>query len=229
MHAAYRRRQVALLAGACALAAAACDGGRVTPSPATVSPALVCGEGAATLMLAGSGFEARLDGALGQPTAESPAVTLARGSSTVALASRWLSTTALAVDLPAAVPGDGRYDLTVINPDGARATLVQAFARDAAPRVDGVNPPQLCSTGGDFTVTGGGFADGATVAISDGASTLAADNVSVASAAQLTARFVGANDFANNASLDLTVTNPDGCSASLAGALHRKTGGGGCP
>jgi len=228
MHAAYRRRRVALLAGACALAAA-CDGGRVTPAPASVSPSLVCGEGAATLMLAGSGFAARVDGALGQPSGESPAVALASGGSTVALASRWLSTTALAVDLPAAVPADGRYDVTVINPDGARATLVQAFARDPAPRVDGVNPPQLCSTGGDFTVSGGGFADGATVAISDGASTLAANSVSVTSATQLMARFAGTNDFANNASLDLTVTNPDGCSATLAGALHRKTGGGGCP
>ncbi|HEX6835624.1 MAG TPA: hypothetical protein VF334_03575, partial [Polyangia bacterium] len=110
----------------------------------------------------------------------------------------------------------------------ARATLPQAFTSDPGPRVDNVTPPQLCSTGGDFTVTGAGFAAGATVTLSDGTTTVPGSNVAVASATQLTVHF-GTNTFANNAALDLTVANPDGCSGTLTAALHRKTGSGGCP
>ena len=86
----------------------------------------------------------------------------------------------------------------------------------------------LCATGGDFTVAGAGFAAGATVTLGDGKNTLAGSNVVVASPSSLTVHF-GANSFANNARLDLTVTNPDGCSDTLANALKRKTGAGGCP
>ena len=229
VHTAYRRRLVAPLACACALAAAACDGGRVVPSLASVTPARACSGAATTLALAGSGFEARVVGALGSPTAEAPAVTAtASGGSPVTLPSRWQSTAAIAVDLSATLLPAGSYDVAVTDPDGARASLPQALAIDAAPRVDSAMPPQLCSTGGDFTVAGAGFAAGATVTLSDGATTLAGSDVVVASPTQLTVHFA-ANSFANNASLDLTVTNADGCGATLTGALHRKTGSGGCP
>ncbi|HEX8954336.1 MAG TPA: hypothetical protein VF945_20925, partial [Polyangia bacterium] len=152
----------------------------------------------------------------------------AAGGSPVALPSVWQSTAALAVDLPAGLLDAGSYDVAVANPDGAQATLAQALTRDPGPRVDGVMPPQLCSTGGDFTVTGAGFVAGAAVTLSDGATTLPGSNVVVASPTQLTVHFA-ANSFANNAALDLTVIDPSGCSATLAAALHRKTGSGGCP
>lgn len=135
---------------------------------------------------------------------------------------------ALSVAVPAGTLAAGTYDIAVANPDGARATLPQAFISEPGPRVDNVTPPQLCSTGGDFTVTGAGFAAGATVTLTDGATTLPGSNVAVTSATQLTVRF-GANSYANNAQLDLTVANPDGCSGTLTAALHRRSGTGGCP
>jgi len=228
VHTAYRLRLVALLASACALVAA-CDGGRVAPSLLTVTPARACGGTATTLALAGSGFEARVDGVLGTATAVEPAVTAtAGGGAPVPLASRWLSTAALSVAVPAGMLAAGTYDIAVANPDGARATLAQAFTSDPAPRVDNVTPPQLCSTGGDFTVTGSGFVAGASVTLSDGTTTLPGTNVAVASATQLSVHF-GTNSYANNAQLDLTVANPDGCSGTLASALHRRSGTGGCP
>ncbi len=228
VHAAYRSCCLALLAGACALAGA-CDAGNVTPSLTSVTPARACGGMATSLALAGSGFEARIDGVLGTASAEVPTVTAtAGGGSPVTLPSRWLSTAALGATVAAGTLAAGTYDVTVANPDGARATLAQAFTSAPGPRVDNVAPVQLCSTGGTFTVTGAGFASGAAVSVSDGTMTLPGTNVAVASATQLTVQ-LGSNSFANNAALDLTVTNPDGCSGTLTGALHRKTGAGGCP
>jgi hypothetical protein len=229
VHTAYRRRPVVRLAGACALAGcvlASCGDDRVAPTLDSVTPARACS--AVTITLAGSGFEARVAGLLGRPTAEAPAVLAATsGGSPVTLPSRWQSADAIAADVPATLAA-GSYDLTVVNPDGARATLAGAFSVDAAPTITSVTPPQLCSTGGDFTVTGDALAAGAAVTLDDGAMTLAGGDVAVASPTQLTVHF-GSNTFANNASLTLTVTNPDGCSGALANALHRKTGSGGCP
>lgn len=228
VHAAYRSCCLALVAGACALAAG-CDAGHVVPALARVTPALVCGGTAAALTLDGSGFEARVDGVLGAATSEIPTVSVAAsGGSPVLLPSRWRSTAMLDATVAPGLLAAGRYDVSVANPDGARATLLQALASDASPAVDNVMPVQLCATGGSFTVTGSGFAAGATVSVSDGTRTLPGSNVAVTSATQLTVQ-LGANTFANNAALDLTVTNPDGCSGTLATALHRKTGAGGCP
>jgi hypothetical protein len=215
-----------MLASACVLG---CGSDRVTPSLTSVTPHPLCGDGAATLALGGTGFAARVVGLLGQPAGETPTVTFAGDGSPVTLPSRWLSTTALAVDVPGGVPAYGTYDLIIANPDGAQTKGLGAFARLSAPRVDNVAPGMLCATGGDFTVTGDGFVAGAIAAISDNSGTLGAMSVSVASPTQLTAHFVGTNNFANNASLDFTVTDPSGCSGTLAGALKRKTGGGGCP
>lgn len=231
VHTAYRRRAVVGLASACALGAcvlASCGDDRVTPTLDSVTPARACSGAAATIALAGSGFEARLADVLGTPTAEAPTVLAATsGGSPVTLPSRWQSADALAADLPTTLAA-ASYDVTVVNPDGARATLASAFALDASPTIGSVTPPQLCSTGGNFTVTGAGFVAGAAVTLDDGTTTLVGSDVAVASPTQLTVQF-GNNTFANNAALTLTVTNPDGCSAALPNAVHRKTGGGGCP
>jgi hypothetical protein len=181
------------------------------------------------LALAGDGFEARVVNALGQPAAESPTVSATAGAgSPVLLPSRWLSAASLAVDLPGSFLDAGAYDVTVANPDGATSTLAHALTVVAAPRVDNVTPAMLCATGGDFTVTGADFDAAATVALTDGTVTIAGSNVVVDSATQLAVHFA-ANTFADNARLDLTVTNPSGCSFTLVDALKRKTGGGGCP
>jgi len=226
VHAAYRRL---MLASACALGVAACGSGRVVPSLTSVTPAAICGSASTELFLAGQGFEARVAGVLDQPAGETPTVTAtASGGSPVVLTSRWASTTELIVDLPGTLLGPGVYDVTVANPDGATTTLPRSLSRLSSPRVDSVTPGMLCSTGGDFTVAGADFVAGATVALTDGTMTLPGTSVVVTSATQLTVHFA-ANTFANNASLDLTVTNPDGCAFTLTAALKRKTGGGGCP
>jgi len=218
VHTSYRPRAALLLASACVLG---CGSDRVVPSLTSVTPALVCGSDAATLALAGDGFEARVAGVLGQPAGESPTVTATEsGGSPAVLPSRWLSAASLAVDLPSERLAAGIYDVVVTNPDGASATLPQSLHVDPAPRVDNAMPMNLCSTGGDFTVSGANFVAGATISLTDGTMSIAGSSVVVVSPTQLTVHFP-ANTYADNARLDLTVTNPDGCAFTLASALRR--------
>jgi hypothetical protein len=101
----------------------------------------------------------------------------------------------------------------VANPDGAMATLTGGFTfTRAAPTLRAVAPASGPDSGGTvITVTGTGFADGVSVSVGGGAAT---DIVLVSSEllrAKVPAHAAGPGD--------VTVTNDDGQSATLAGAF----------
>ncbi len=118
--------------------------------------------------------------------------------------------------------------MAVENPDGQRAVGAGALAMIEAPRVTQVTPDQVCTAGSTIVLDGSGFAGGATVTLSLGAMTLAAQSVMVASATRATAQF-GANNLTRNARYDLTFANPDGCASTVPNAVHVRQGVGGCP
>jgi hypothetical protein len=119
----------------------------------------------------------------------------------------------------------GAVDVTVVNPDGGSGTLPAAFTYQAppppAPTVTGVSPAAGPTAGGtSVTVTGTNFASGATASFGGAAGTvtaLGASSITVTTPA----RAAGA--------VDVTVVNPDGGSATLAGAFTFEAPASGSP
>jgi hypothetical protein len=182
------------------------------------------------LQLGGDGFAPRLREVLGQPAVDPPTVDVTFGGPLVALPARWQSVQRLDADVAASSLAPQHYDVVVTNPDGAAATLPRALTVDPAPRIDAVAPGMICASGGTLTLTGAGFLDGDSASLVDPQTGMrsTATTTTVTSPTKLDAHF-GANNFAGNATLDVVVDNPDGCSATLAGAVKRKVGGGNCP
>jgi len=115
-------------------------------------------------------------------------------------------------------PGTGNVDLTVVNFDGASSTLVNAFAYvdpsalGQPPAVSSVQPQTVSTLGGTpVQINGSNFASNA----------LAFVGLSpVAGATQVNpSRVDGAAPGGSVGPADVTVTNPDGQSATLSGAV----------
>jgi plastocyanin len=126
------------------------------------------------------------------------------------------SSTSISVVTPA--HAEGLVGVTVTNPDGQSTTLANAYTYVlSGPRIDSISPTTGSTAGGTpITITGAGFVNGAKVTIGG----LPASNVVVASATSITANtpLGPANDQVNVAK-DVVVTNPDGLSATKAGAF----------
>jgi hypothetical protein len=119
----------------------------------------------------------------------------------------------------------GSVDLVVTNPDGQNGRLANGFSyvgstppppppppAATAPTVTAVSPGSATTAGGTaITITGTGFAAGATVRF--GAA--AASSVSVASGTTITAMTPAGSAGA----VDVTVTNADGLNGRLAGGF----------
>src|SRR5262245_40016401 len=108
VHGAYRIRLLVALVGGGALPG--CSTPAPTPTLTSVTPGLLCSGQKGTLTLAGDGFVARLSDVLGQPAAETPAVSATMVASIqggplagapVTLPSRWQSVEQLTADVPA--------------------------------------------------------------------------------------------------------------------------------
>lgn len=121
------------------------------------------------------------------------------------------STTRIDATVPDSIPA-GTYDLTVINPDGQSSTLPNAYVVLAAPPQLLSVSPSVVTAGEEITVSGEGFASGATVEIG----AVAAESVTVHNAGQATATVPA--DMAEGL-YALTITNPDGQSDTLVDAL----------
>jgi hypothetical protein len=101
----------------------------------------------------------------------------------------------------------GSVDIVITNPDGGATTIAGGFTYNAVPSVSAVSPSAGSIVGGTpVTITGTGFQAGASVRIGG----LDASNITVVSAMQITAispaHAAGA--------VDVTVTNPDGGTAT---------------
>jgi hypothetical protein len=224
------------------MGALVCGCGLQTPAPKlhAVTPAATCDSGTRTLTLAGADFAAVPTGTLaGAPVLVAPRVVVqpptgaplalddaAAGGATPV---RWVNGAELQVDAPLDQAAAGTASVTVENPDGRSSTLAQAFEILASPHLTAVTPAQICATGGTVMLTGSALVAGATVTLRDPASGTTVDaKTTVSDDGHATAVF-GANTFPRSAPLDLTITDPNGCAATLAGAVRVRPGNGGCP
>ncbi|MDQ3264134.1 MAG: IPT/TIG domain-containing protein [Myxococcota bacterium] len=167
------------------------------PSLTSVTPAVGPATGGTSVTLDGANF---VDGATVR-FGEVEATGVVFGSAT--------SLTAQAPGQPA-----GTVTVTVTNPDGQTGVLAAAFTYQAVPAVTlgAVNPASGSTNGGtDVTLTGTGFAAGATVRFGGVESTQAV----VASESSISARAPAHPAGA----VDVSVHNPDGSVATLAGGF----------
>jgi hypothetical protein len=108
----------------------------------------------------------------------------------------------------------GKFDVSVINPEGCATTKTDVLEVVPPPTVTKVSPNIVC-TGGLVTITGTGFRPGATVTI--GSTTLSGSSVTVTSSTTIT---VSVGPMPPGGPYDVTVRNPDGCSSkTLPSAL----------
>ncbi|HZS39718.1 MAG TPA: hypothetical protein VFF06_22955 [Polyangia bacterium] len=178
----WARARVGWVVGAAV--AAACGPSAAPPLLYAVAPARVCGSGAIALVLSGARFTPLPSSVLtDRPTLDVPRAIFqpraAAASAPLELADdangtpvRWISAAELDVTLPLDGLALGAYDVSVENPDGARATLASALSllSGGVLAIESVAPPSFCNTAADQTVTltGRGFRAGTTVAIVDG-------------------------------------------------------------
>jgi hypothetical protein len=192
-------------AGAASVAVTNPDGQSVTgaqafsyvapPAVTSVTPSSGPTAGGTSLTIGGSGFVAGATVKVGSGAAT--AVTVISGS----------TITASTPPGPASV-----VSVTVTNPDGQVGTRANGFTYVAPPTVSSVTPNSGPATGGTVvTITGTNFAAGAAVTIGPNA----ASNVAVTSSTALTAVTPAGPAGAQT----VTVINPDGQSASLAGSF----------
>jgi hypothetical protein len=161
----------------------------------TVSPTSGPQGSSQTITLGGSGFAAGATATIGS----TPLVNVVVQSPTTIQATVPASLTA------------GTYPITVQNPDGQSTTLANAYTVAANPPTLTSVSPGVVLAGQQITLTGTNFVTGATVRVGTTPAT-----TSVASATSATATVPSS---VSPGTYDVSIANPDGQSASLAGAL----------
>lgn len=123
--------------------------------------------------------------------------------------------TGLAATLPAIASGS--LAVVATNPAPADCASSGALVLPVVPppTVTGVSPNKICVGGGTLNVTGTGFRAGAEVNLEGG---IAVDTVTVLSSTQLLVTF-GSTGVLPGGPYDLTVTNANGCAATLPDAV----------
>jgi hypothetical protein len=111
--------------------------------------------------------------------------------------------------------GPGSYPVIVQNPAPVDCASSEPFALlvTAPPTLSSVAPSAVCAGNPTLTLEGTGFGDGASVTL-DG---LQASSVEVVSGQTAVARFPGG--VATGGPYDVTLTNPDGCSATAQASV----------
>lgn len=136
-----------------------------------------------------------------------------RFGQTLGVSVTFLSSNALQATTP---PGTGTVPVTVTNPDGQSTTLANGFAYQSAvtgPVISSITPNIGATAGGTaVTITGTGFQNGASVTFGGTPAT----SVNFFSAAMLQATTPPALP----GNVDVTVTNPDGQSATSKAAFQ---------
>lgn len=206
-------------------AASLADALAVVPPPelTAVTPQAIClDQGPVTVTIQGTGF-LDVGGVL-------PTVTARTGdgeidyapdgidgcTGLVAPATETRTCTELTVTLPQGALEPGTYELVVTNPPPASCSSSEVVTIEVAPPPDlqGVQPNQLCTSGGTIGLQGTGFRDGATVTVGDQTT----DDVAVdPGGASATARF---DPGLTAGTFDVTFRNADGCEDTLPAAVE---------
>jgi hypothetical protein len=202
-----------------AIAGVAEAAGAPTVTSVTFNGASSFGSGA-TGSVAIVGTNLAADGGNVTVTSNAPGLTFtgAAESSNTAASATFASTAAT-------VPGS--YSITVKD-DAGTATLPAAFTVNAAPSITSATPAVLSDGNGTTTVTlaGGSFVSGATVTLTSdvNGTTMTVGSTTVAvGGASLTVPVTPTNSVTSNpataGTYDITVTNPDGGTSTLASAF----------
>jgi len=166
------------------------------PTLTSLSPARGPTTGGTAVTLTGTGFLSGASVSFGSTA--SGAVTVQSSTQITAIA-------------PAASAA-GAVNVTVTNSNGQSASLANAFTFVLAPSLSAISPTSGATAGGTaVTLTGSGFASGATVTFGSAA----ASSVAVVSSTQMTA----VTPAASAGTVNVTVTNSSGYSAGLASAF----------
>ena len=188
----------------------------VAPPPAIdwAQPAPPCTSDPNTLTLTGTGF-LTVDGTLPTVFVEGTEVTITAmdGCTPFAGPTAVVETcTGITVSLPAGLLTVGAYSVTVLNPDPPGCEDIFDSAIGLPPTVGSISPVRICETGGQVTVNGSNFLDGARVSIGgvEVPTTFVSDTQLLA---DVPAGFAGGL-------YDVTVTNPDGCADTLEDVLQ---------
>lgn len=176
----------------------------------------VCDQDANDFTITGTGF-LELDGVAPTVTVESTPATVEEITGCTAV--EGYPTARLCTSMRVTVPDGsielGAYTVTVVNPGDYPCSDSADGYIGPPPTVSVVDPVELCPSGGEITVTGDGFWDGAVVTLVDGGTEI-----------DLATTFVDVNtltaivpDTVTPGTYDVRVTNQDGCSGDLVGVL----------
>ncbi|MCK5688582.1 hypothetical protein KAI87_04885 [Myxococcota bacterium] len=188
--------------------------------------AVFCTELAGTLHITGEGLEPMpIDTLTDNPSLKMPQVALvaADGTEVVLPDVVWDPT---AKDLTIAVPtgiAPGSYILRVTHPNGNVGELADGVVIAPVPTITGIDPvtgltneiTPVTITGTDYREAGDGTLPTADLAV-DGGTAYGLDGVALVSATSLTGNVISGLPVGV---YDLTVTNPEGCSATLVDAF----------
>ena len=123
--------------------------------------------------------------------------------------------TSMRVTVPAGSVALGNYEVILQNPGESNCSATATGYIGLPPVVSSVSPLQLCQSGGSITVSGDRFVDGSVVSIGSGA--VSVDLVTTYIDAQTLQAEVP--EPTSPGLYDITVTNPDGCTDTLAATL----------
>lgn len=167
----------------------------VAPTIASASPSSGPAAGGTAVTITGTSFQSGASVSFG-----------GSNSSTVTYVS---STQLMAVTQ---VHAAGTVDIVVTNPDRQAATLAGGFTYNSSPTISGISPSSGPATGGtSVVITGSDFQSGAIVSLGRAAAT----SVTVSTTSQIQA----VTPSSSAGTVDVTVTNPDGQSGTLAGSF----------
>ena len=121
--------------------------------------------------------------------------------------------TTLAFTIPKGAIPPGTYMLRVTNPADAECSSTESipFVVNPPPKIGDVLPNHICAGGGPLAVKGSGFQSGATVSLTDGGMMTPASSVMVTSDGTTANATFGAVNGQPGDMVDVTLTNPDGC------------------
>lgn len=167
----------------------------VAPTIASASPIAGSAAGGTAVTITGTSFQSGANVSFGG--ANSGAVT-------------YVSSTQLKAVTPAHAAGT--VDIVVTNPDRQAATLAGGFTYSTSPTVSTISPSSGPATGGtSVVIAGSNFQSGATVSLGGSA----AESVTVSTTMQIRA----VTPSSSVGTVDVTVTNPDGQSGTLASSF----------
>ncbi|MGD0696946.1 MAG: IPT/TIG domain-containing protein [Terriglobia bacterium] len=163
----------------------------VAPTITSITPIVGSIIGGTSVTIVGTGFQT--------------GATVSFGGAAATIAT--VTTTQITLTTPAHAPGT--VNVTVTNPDGSSVTQTGGFTYGLPPSITSVTPNSGPDGGGTIvTITGAEFQQGATVKFGSGMAT----NVVVSSSAQT---IQATTPVQGPGTVDVTVTNPDGRSATL--------------